>query len=154
MNQLSYAPLPGHASVSDIILLGERMFKESRFSKLEFSFEKAKRYAFDVLTNPEYISVGAFFKRELVGMILGDCGDVLPFTHDSVATEHLLYVDPGFREVRVAFTLIQQFIAQAKERGAKDIIFSNGTGYEPERVGKLFERCGMTKVGGIYYYGG
>lgn len=138
------------ATHQQISALGQRMFAESRFSRLGFDHGLAEGYAQRILSDPVYISYGSFIGGELVGMVVGICGATLPFSASIVAHEHLLFVAPEHRTPWLAAKLIQAFVTESKRRGARDITFSNGTGYEPDRVGKLFEVCGLARVGGLY----
>lgn len=138
------------ATAQQIAALGQRMFAESRFSRLGFDRGLADGYAQRIVNDRLFIGFGAFEDQELTGMVVGICGPTLPFTAAVVAHEHLLFIAPEHRSPWLAAKLIQAFIAEAKARGARDITFSNGTGYQPERVGKLFEICGLSRVGGLY----
>jgi hypothetical protein len=46
--------------------------------------------------------------------------------------------------------LIKQYIEQARGKGAAEIVFANTTGYEKERVGRLFERLGFNHDGYVF----
>lgn len=148
-------PLKGNVVERQIVALGRRMFEESRFARLGFSDPLATAYARRMLSDPMHISLGAFHRPEmaqaqLVGLAVGVCGVVLPFSAAVVAQEHLLYIAPEFRSGGLARQLIFAFADEARARGARDLMFSNGTGVEPERVGRLFESCGLSRVGGLY----
>ena len=133
-----------------IVELGRRMFAESRFARLGFDADLAEAYAQRMVLDPLSIAFGAYKDDAMVGMVVGMCGASLPFTRSPIANQHLLYIAPEYRRGTVATKLIRAFIAEAKSRGARDITFSNGTGYESYRVGKLFQACGLSQVGGIY----
>lgn len=143
-------PLKGNVVERQIVALGRRMFEESRFARLGFSDPLATAYARRMLSDPMHISLGLFDGRELAGLAVGACGVVLPFSAAVVAQEHLLYIAPECRSSGGARPLIQAFSEEARGRGARDLMFSNGTGVEPERVGRLFESCGLSRVGGLY----
>ena len=138
------------ADAPRIVALGQSMFGESRFARLGFDRDLADSYAARITADPLCIGFGAFDGEDLVGMAVGACGATLPFSRALVAHEHLLYIAPTHREPWLASRLIRAFIEEAERRGARDIVFSNGTGYQPERVGKLFQLCGLTHVGGLY----
>ena len=89
---------------------------------------------------------------KLVGMVIGLCGPILPFTSDIVATQHFLYLLPAYRGGNWGKRLIDAFVSRAKTLGAKDIIFSNGFG-GGDSVDKLFEHCGLQKTGSIFTVG-
>lgn len=138
------------ATCEQIVALGREMTMESRFARLGYDDGLAGAHAARMVSLG-YIGFGVFTDDgDLVGFISGVCGAFLPWTPAIVARQHLLYITPAHRAPWLAAKLIQAFVAEAKERGALDIVLENGTGYEPERVGKLFEICGGTRVGGLY----
>lgn len=143
--------LRAFATSAQVVALGREMATESRFARLGYDDERAAAHALRMLTDPAYIGYGVFTPGgDLVGFISGACGKHLPFSSAIVAHQHLLFISEPHRAPFVAARLIQAFIVDARARGARDITFSNGTGYEPERVGKLFEICGLSRVGGLY----
>lgn len=144
-------PLRDNATVDQIVAIGREMTVESRFARLGYDGALAAAHAQRMLTEPHFVGYGRFTDDgALVGFISGVCGVFLPWTRAVVAHQHLLFVSPEHRSPWMAARLIQAFIAEARARGARDINFSNGTGYEPERVGHLFEVCGLQRVGGLY----
>lgn len=136
--------------LGEILELGEAMFEESRFSHLDFDVELAYKYGLAWMVGEEYLFIGAFEGGQLVGMIAGECGAVLPFSSSIISNEHIFYVKPEFRGTKAAPKLIRVYVEESLRRGAKDIVFTNGTGYQPEKVGQLFEACGLKQVGGLY----
>lgn len=143
-------PLRGYATVSQIVELGREMAMESRFARLGYDLPKANDHALRMLTDPSFIGFGAFEGAALVGFVSGVCGEYLPFSRAVVSHQQLLYITPAHRGPWLAAKLIQAFLGEASARRSLDDTFSNGTGYEPERVGKLFEICGLSRVGGLY----
>lgn len=144
-------PLAGNTTAERIVELGREMTMESRFARLGYVDEMALAHAHRMLTDPQFIGFGLFADGgALVGFISGACGPFLPWTDAVVAHQHLLFISPAHRAPWQAARLVQAFLAEAAARGSRDDSFSNGTGYEPERVGKLFEICGLSRVGGLY----
>lgn len=153
MKAITISHMAHRTSVAEVTLLGIEMFRESRYSRLGFAVEKANRYAEELLRSEDHIAVGAFDGDQLVGMCVGDFGRVLPFSHAPVAIQHLFYLLPDYRGGNTAELMAKMFIHEARVRGAQDVVFSNGTGYEPEAVGRLFEHCGLRRIGGVYSLG-
>ena len=143
-------PLHGHVTPDQIVALGREMTAESRFSRLGYEDDLAAAHARRMLGEPHFIGFGSFNGEVLTGFISGVCGPFLPWTPAVVAHQHLLFVAPHHRAPWIGAKLVHAFISEARARGARDITMSNGTGYEPERVGKLFEICGLSRVGGLY----
>lgn len=142
--------LSGRATPEQIVALGREMTMESRFARLGYVDELAGAHAHRMLTDPMFIGFGLFADDDLVGFISGVCGQTLPWTRAVVAHQHLLYIQPAHRSPWACARLVQAFLQEASARGSVDATFSNGTGYEPDRVGKLFEICGLSRVGGLY----
>lgn len=143
-------PLHAGATPEQIVALGREMTMESRYARMGYDDALATEHAMRMLSLYA-IGFGVFTEDgELVGFISGTCGAFLPWTRAVVARQQLLYIAPQHRAPWLAAKLIQAFVAEARERGAVDIVLENGTGYEPDRVGKLFEICGGRPVGGLY----
>ena len=147
---LEVKSLPGRVTTDELMELALLMIEESRFAKLGVDRDKLFFHVSDILTSNRWIALGAFSGHSLCGMAIGVCGEVLPFTSSTVATEHYLFIEKGYRGGLGAPALVQGFVAEAKRRGARDIVLSNGYGGDPDKVGALFERCGLVRIGGIY----
>ena len=147
---LDIKPLQGRVTTEELMELALLMIAESRFAKLGVDRDKLFFHASDILSSDRWIALGAFSGHSLCGMAIGVCGEVLPFTSSKVATEHYLFLEQGYRGGLGGPSLVHGFVAEAKRRGAKDIVLSNGYGGDPDKVGKLFERCGLVRIGGIY----
>lgn len=147
---MNIRPLHAGATVAQIVALGREMTMESRYGRLGYEDEMAAMHATRMLSL-DYIGFGAFTDSgDLVGFISGVCGAFLPWTRAIAARQQLLYITPPHRAPWLAAKLIKAFVDEAKRRGALDIVMENGTGYQPARVGKLFEICGGAPVGGLY----
>lgn len=151
--QLEIKPLQGAVTTEELLQVAHLMFSESRFANLGVAEDKLFLHVHDILTNPQWLAFGAFEKGVLCGMVIGLCGAVLPFSSAVVATEHYLYLRQEYRGGKESWALVKAFIAGAKHRGAKDVIFSNGYGGDPTKVERLFEKCGLIRIGSIFTLG-
>jgi len=142
--------LLGPADADAFLRLGRAMFEESRYARLGFDAERAFAYAQALLASPTSLAAGAFLGTDLVGLVAGSCGRVLPFTSAMAAAQHLLYVDPAHRDAGAARGLLCGFVEETLSRGARDVTVTNATGVASERAERLFESCGLARVGGIY----
>ena len=133
-----------------IVALCHRMVAESRVARLGFGDELPAAYAQRAILDPLFIAFGAFDGATMVGMVVGTCGATLPFTSAVVASDHALYVLPAYRGAGLERELISAFITEARARGAREIMFSNWIGYEPEHVSGLLEAHGLSCVGGVH----
>jgi hypothetical protein len=115
-----------------------------------YSDDLAGAYLARISDDPASIRLGAFDGDSLVGMVIGAVGRYHPFSPDLISSAYLLYVDPAHRGSRAVVGLVKGFIAESRDRGAKDIVFGTSTGVEADRFGALMVRLGMKHVGGIY----
>jgi GNAT superfamily N-acetyltransferase len=151
--ELEIKPLQGNVTTGELMTLARKMIAESRFARLGVDTDKLFFHASDILANEKSLAFGAFSFGVLSGMAIGVCGEVLPFTSSIVATEHYLYVVPEHRGGSAAPALVNCFIQEAKRRGARDVVLSNGFGGDAAKAERLFERCGLTRVGSIFTLG-
>lgn len=147
-------PLVGNVTTEELLAVAREMVAESRFAFLGVDNDKLFFHVSDILTRESWIAFGLFDGDNLCGMAIGLCGEILPFTSSCVATEHYLFIQEKHRGAAGAGWLVQSFASEARRRGARDIVLSNGFGGDPDKVGKLFEACGATRIGGIYSFGG
>lgn len=152
--ELEIKPLVGEEFHDQLAVLARKMLEESRFAPLGCDEDRLFFHLSTILTSPQSLAFGAFDNEVLCGMAIGICGAVLPFSAAIVATEHYLFLLPTYRGAREGAALLGAFVEEARRRGAKDIVLSNGYGGDPDKIGKLFERCGAVRIGGIYTFGG
>lgn len=151
--ELEIKPLQGNVTTEELTVLARLMIAESRFSRLGVDRDKLFFHVSDILANERSLAFGAFGLGVLYGMAIGVCGAVLPFTSSIVATEHYLYVVPEHRGGTAAPALVNAFIQEAIKRGARDVVLSNGFGGDAVKAERLFERCGLQRVGSIFTLG-
>jgi len=135
-----------------ILELAKLMHMESRFSKFNYDEEKVKALITNLIKNDYGILLVAEGDK-LLGGIMGVVAEHY-FGYDKSASDLALFVPPENRNSRIAMRLIKEYIKQAKEKGAVDILISNTTGYKPETVGKLYKAMGFIQIGANYYWGG
>lgn len=132
-----------------MVELGKNMHAESKYSVYNFDAEKLRNYLFTCIWHDEGIALIAEHDGEIVGGFVGWAHEQY-FGHDKVAVDLALFVDPDKRGAMAGAMLIKKFIEVAKEKGAAQIVISNSTGVDKERVGKLYEKMGMEHVGYVY----
>lgn len=145
--------MQGIVTQDQLMDMAEAMVADSRFARLGLDRGKLYQHVRQILTTDNFLALGGFKDGVLSGMCIGVCGKVLPFTQAKVATQHYLYVSPDHRGTDLAVRLVYGFISAAKHRGAQDVVFSNGYGGGPEKVGRLYEKCGLKLLGGVYSLG-
>jgi len=85
---------------------------------------------------------------EVVGCLLG--AENAPwFSSQKRASDLFTYVDPDYRRTGLGLRLYRAFRAWAHERNLK-VSLGQLTGVETERMERLFERFGLTKMGASY----
>lgn len=74
------------------------------------------------------------------------------FSKDSkVMSDDALFIRPGFRGGFAVVRLLEEAFRQAKEKGAVEVQLANATGVFSNQVERLYQRIGMTRIGGYYY---
>jgi GNAT superfamily N-acetyltransferase len=76
------------------------------------------------------------------------------FGNDRAAYGMALFIAAEHRNGMVGPRLIKQYVEQARDKGASEIVFENTTGYEKERVGRLFLRLGFNHDGYVFSMNG
>ena len=74
------------------------------------------------------------------------------FSTDKIATDIALFVRPDRRGGLVAVHLIDAFIEWCERQGiaARDVVIGVSTGVNADATGRLYERVGFERIGGIY----
>ena len=74
------------------------------------------------------------------------------FSTDRIGTDIALFVRPDRRGGLVAVHLIDAFIEWCERQGiaARDVVIGVSTGVDADATGRLYERVGFERIGGIY----
>ena len=135
--------------IDQMIELGEVMWAESRYSKMNLDLAKGRH----VLTALLAFARGIVFVKELAGRIIGMFWGMVEehfFGTSLRSFDLILYVHPDHRTGRTGLALLKAYIAKAKELGAVDIMIGNTTDIDADKVGRLYEAVGFKRVGGLY----
>lgn len=141
------------AEIKDVpvlVELGKGMHRDSQYGQFSYDEEKVANFVHTVIVNEDGV---AYVSEDSNGVIHGGIlGWVSQhwFGFDLMMSDIALYVDAKSRGGMVAARLIRRFIQHGEEAGCKQIVLSNSTGYEKERVAKLYDRMGMDHVGYVY----
>ena len=123
--------------------LAAAMHAESpRYSKLEFSAEKMANLFVNLIQREQSFILVVERDNILVGMICAIISEHF-FSHDLIATDLLIFITPEHRGGALAKSLINMYIAWAKENGAKLIQLGVSTGIHADRTTKLYESIGL-----------
>jgi len=135
------------ADLSALVEMGRSMHAESpRFRHLDFSAEKAARFALALISSPEGRAVIAEKDGHIVGMFLGFVTEHY-FGGDRMASDLALYVVPEERGGTAGVRLIKDFEGWARETGAVECVIGVNTGLTVERTKGLLEKMGYAMSG-------
>ena len=134
-----------HSDVPRLIELGTMLHANSDYSKMAFCPEKSANFLHDLINGQGVIFV-AEVRGEVVGGMAGGVIDQW-FSHDLIAYDYSLFVEPSKRNGVIAVRLIQTFKEWAKLKGAKQIHMGIGTGVSVEGTTRLYESQGLRKIG-------
>lgn len=141
------------AALGDIptfVALGREMHKESPvYRKYDFDEPKVYDYFRQLIESDWGIVITLVKDDEIIGGIAAiQCPQW--FGSDRWASDIALFIHPDHRGGRAALSLLRAYIAEAKAKGASQIVMATSTGFEPERIGQLFEAVGFQKIGAVY----
>lgn len=136
--------------------LGEAFFRESpTYAPLLYAPEKVEQIARQLIADPASGFARVIDKGGgLLGGMLGMC---LPHWagHALVASEIVLFVEPGARGSVYADKLIAEFLSWGRSLGAFKCVAGTSSGVRPELCALLYERRGFRRaaIGLEYVYG-
>jgi len=130
----------------DLLLnLAVAMHAESpRYSKLEFSAEKMINLFVNLIEQKQYFILVVERDNILIGLICAIIAEHF-FSHDLVATDLLVFVTKEHRGGSLAKTMLNMYVAWARENGAKLIQAGISTGIHLDRTAQLYESFGFQK---------
>lgn len=133
--------------------LGAQMHAESQFARYNYDIEKVQRMLHYLIDKPDAITIVAVDDKDTVfGGFIGDI-NYHYFGNDKVASDVAIFVKQDKRGSLAAFKLIKEYVLQAKENGADQIIIANSTGVMPDKVKSLFEAIGFVQYGYVFAMG-
>ena len=140
------------ADIDPMIELAREMWTESRYKeKGNLDTEKLTELANILIDHKSGIIFVYEVAENIVGMFLGLVEEQF-FNRTLKAVDLALYVCPEHRSATIGAKLIQQYVQQAKELGAIDIVIANSTDINQRQVCQLYEAVGFKQVGGVYVY--
>lgn len=133
-----------------VLNLCRRMLRESSYAFLPCDDGKLSR-CFDayVADRENRCGLAAVEGGDLIGLLAGYLSEYL-FCHERVACDQIVYVVPGRRGAGVAARLVRAFRDWAAARGARELALGVSGSFEPQRVGRFYERLGLRLAGGVY----
>jgi ribosomal protein S18 acetylase RimI-like enzyme len=132
-----------------IVALAKEMHAETSFRTLSFNEAKAATETLSSILNPGMLVVVAEDRGKIVGIIAVYL-DRPYFSDDLVVYDHIWYVSPEARGSLVGPRLLKIASEWARQCGAKAVFVTLGSDVSQDRVGKLVERLGYSRLGGYY----
>lgn len=134
-----------------LVELGRMMHAESRYAGLDYAATKVDALLRRLMTDG-FLIVAQQGER-LVGGFAGMISEHW-FSHDLVAADLALFIEPDARGGMTAPRLVKAFVTWAKARGASVIDIGVNTGVHTEETGMLLERLGGRLCGHLYSFEG
>lgn len=139
--------IPTEADIPAMLHVGKMMHGESRYSFMEYDGEKVAA-TIRTLLGSGFVRV-VRREGEIIGGMIGYMGEPW-FSREPVAGELALFVIPDRRGGMAAAALVNEFVAWATERGAREITLAISAGVRVEETGRLYERLGFDNIGGVF----
>lgn len=153
MTQVRFAQL---SDIPAMVELGRHMHVQSRYGWMVYSASQTWKYLERVIPNKQccvIVAVGEgaggqrYEQAELFGALLATARKY-PFSADFAAHIDHLYVTPHKRGTPVAMKMVTAFRRWANNREVAEITISNQFGVGQAQSTKLFNKLGMSSVGG------
>jgi GNAT superfamily N-acetyltransferase len=136
--------------IDALVEMGARMHAEGYYSFLRYDREKVRRLMRSCIDDIEnQCGFVAEHGNVIVGMLGGYLTDYF-FCDERLACDWILFVDREWRGSSAAARLIKAFRNWASGRAAQEICLGVSTNVDTERVGRFYEKMGLTRVGGVY----
>lgn len=140
-------PVP--ADLPQIMRLAREMHAETSFRTLTFDEAKAATEVMSNIMNPDVFACVAEDRGQIVGIVSAFLSQPY-FSQDIVAYDHIWYVGKEARGTFVGPRLLKLLAEWAGLCRAKAVFVTLGSDVSQERVGKMVERLGYSRLGGYY----
>lgn len=136
-----------HEDVEFMAYVGKEMHQESQYHKYPYDEQQVRDFLHYLIDKPEGILLVAVDNNDVpFGAFAGDIVQHW-FGQTMQYFDLFTFVRPSSRGGIAAFKLLQEYVRQAKEKGADEIFIANCTGVQPEKVRELFEAIGFKQQG-------
>lgn len=137
--------------VEQMAICAMHMFYESpHYRQFSIDAEKVYQMMLWLVSSDDGIALVVEKDSQIVGGFLGQVAQHW-FGHHKAACDFGLFLDKDHRGGRTAIDLIHAANEMAKQKGAHEMIITNTTGVQGDRVEKLYQYTGFTRLGGSYY---
>lgn len=133
--------------IPELLMMCSEFYKESHFQEiLEVDFDpKGVALFIKAILDSDGTQSVILVDDSYRGMVGGLIGPLVMSPTQRIATEAMWWVAPEFRGTRVAFELFRAYVSWARECGVAAISMVALEHLDGSRVGKFYERLGLTK---------
>jgi hypothetical protein len=132
-----------------IMALASEMHSETSFRVFSFDAGKAASEVLSCILNPDMLVVVAEDRGKILGIIAAYLQKPY-FSEDLAVYDHIWYVGEEGRGSLVGPRLLKLVAEWARLCRAKAVFVTLGSDVSQDRVGKLVERLGYSRLGGYY----
>jgi len=136
------------ADIPRIIELGITLHATTSYASQPYVHEKAAAFLLQLIEGEGVVFV-AVVGGETVGAMAGGIVDQW-FSHDLIAYDYSIFVEPSRRNGIIALRLIKAFIEWARIKGAAQVQMGICTAVNVEAVSRLYESAGFRLAGPLY----
>lgn len=136
--------------VEAVTKLGVEFHQRSKYAEFSYNEDKVLNFIHTVITfehGVAYVYENA--EGKIVGAILGWISYHW-FGDDMMLTDLGFFIEENERGGIAAMRLLKKFIEHGKAAGCRHVMSSNSSGFQMDRVAKLFEKSGMERYGYVY----
>lgn len=135
---------------SQILELGKKLWKESRFDDEPFDEERCKTILSLTVKRPDRFFISYNVEDgQVTGFALMGIQEHY-FSGTLMASDYGLYVAPEYRGSRQVIRLLDSVEDWAKQHEAKSITIYHNTGIETDKAPSLFKKLGFDMKGYIF----
>jgi len=141
---------PLHSDIETLVDLGAQLHQESAYSFLPYDRHKVRAFIGAYVEDRDTrCALVADDGGELIGVIGGALIEYY-FCNEQLVSDEILFVRRDHRNGMAAIALIRGLQKWAIARGARELCLSISSNVNQEITGKLFERLGFERMGGIF----
>lgn len=134
-----------------LVELGRMMHAESRYARLDYATQKVEALLHRLMADG-FLVVAQQGER-IVGGFAGMISEHW-FSHELVAADLALFIEPDARGGMTAPRLVKAFVGWARGKGAAIIQCGITTGVHVEETERLYQAIGGTECGKLFEFGG
>ena len=136
--------------IPDMLALGSMLWHESRYRRLGMDEIKVSSLLHAGIGKPGGIIIVGVEDGVVLGGMIGEVVEHW-FGFTRFARDLALFVHPDYRRGSLALRLLKAFEQAAKDKGAEELLVANHIGREAHHLDTLYERHGMTRIGGLFF---